>query len=83
MCAHILFIFLSPMTGFPLSIGKQRPVLPLTPFVWVNNNIQMEVFLTEDDLFRLSLTLFLFMVVFPFSISNWARNKVIFVLLII
>jgi hypothetical protein len=75
MCAHILFIFLAPMSGSGLGVGANRPALPATPFIGFAG-FDLFVFLSFDDIFRASLTLFCFIILFPISVSNWARNKV-------
>jgi hypothetical protein len=72
--AHIMLIFIAAMDGTPLATGPVRPGQAVTPFIWVNNQLPA-VFLSFDDLFRLTLTFFLFLVVFPFSINNWARKR--------
>ncbi len=74
MVVHMWLVLLSPMANVPLSTAAQRPANPVTPFIFVNN-FALEVFLSTDDIFRMVLSCFLFLIVFPFSISNWARNK--------
>ncbi len=74
LLVHLYLILISAMAGTPLSIGPLRPVTPVTPFVHINN-FNLEVFMSFDDIFRLALSSFLFLIVFPFSISNWARNR--------
>jgi hypothetical protein len=74
LVSHMLLIFFPPMAGVPLNVQAGRAALSVTPFIYTNNRA-VNMLLNFDDVFRLVQSLLLFCVVFPFSISNWARNK--------
>ncbi len=74
MVAHCLLIFLPGLSGQPLLVTGPTPVSAVNQFVWANNLLP-EVFLTHDNVWRLIMVIALFGVVFPFSVSNYARRK--------
>ena len=76
MIAHLLITFLPALSGVPLTISANRAVHKVTPFIAYNPLTgSAEMFLIFDDFYRLILSLFLFLIVFPFSMSNWTRKR--------
>lgn len=76
MIIHLLITFLPALAGVPLSLGPLRPANKVTPFI-VGNTVtgSAEIFLTFDDIYRITSSLFLFCVLFPFSIANQTRKR--------
>lgn len=75
MLVHVLSPFIPVMAGVPLTTGQPRAGTRVTPFIFSNNNADAEMFLAFDDLFRIAMMIFLYAFLFPFSISNFARNR--------
>jgi hypothetical protein len=76
MIIHLLITFLPAMAGVPLTISALRAPNKVTPFIAPNPATGVaEMFLTFDDIYRVVSSLFLFLVVFPFSIANATRKR--------
>jgi NAD(P)H-flavin reductase len=76
MIIHLTITFLPAMTGVPLHVNAARVANKVSPFIAPNPATGVaEIFLTFDDIYRTVLSLTLFVLVFPFSISNFARKR--------
>jgi hypothetical protein len=74
MILHCVLIFLPALTGTPMSILPGVPPSKVNPFVLVNNG-QAEMYITHDNIWRVIMACALFGVLFPLSMSNFARRK--------
>ena len=74
MVLHCLLVFFPAITGSGLSVSQVRPTTRVTPFIFFNND-GVSMFLSIDDVFRLVLVMVVFLIIFPFSVSNYARMK--------
>ncbi len=75
MIIHLVITFLPAMAGVPLTIAALRPPTKVTPFIAPNPLTgSAEIFLTFDDIYRIVSSLFLFCILFPFSIANKTRK---------
>ncbi len=74
MIVHCLLIFFPYMEGVAINFQHLRGQMSVTPFIYTNNR-SINMLLNWDDLYRMLAVLLLFLIAFPFSISNWARNK--------
>ena len=73
MVLHCVIIFLPPMTGTPLTLVFGPPATKVSPFIW-NNNGQAEMFITHDNVWRALMSIVVFGILFPFSMSNFGRK---------
>merc|ERR1711991_167337 len=74
MIAHCLLIFLPSMTGVTLNLAPGVPPTKVNPFI-MHNNAEAQMFITHDNVWRASMACILFGILFPLSMSNWARRK--------
>lgn len=78
LCLHCLLIFLPALGGNPLILVDVPPPTKVSPFVWGNQaNVPptAEMFITTDNVYRTTMTLLCFLVLLPFSMSNWGRKR--------